>query len=269
MAAPLSSSARALWIDRPDGRLGAAVAKRSDATITTHLGGAEVVVLAGVFAEDDAEAICEKAENTGFSGPCVLISSLAERAPERWLLPEPDHWRDEPLPPDDYGRAKRRARELLQARWPGPTVALLLPALIHDGRRLRWAQLADVARETGIAPIAGTGRQRTAAVTVGDVARLVVALTGIVAGWPTTLQVSTPNPPEVGELAQAFLAGAGIQAQLQRHTDPDWRYPFSGAEERCNAGRMHALLPDLRWDDPVAACTAIGRAMASPRRTSS
>ena len=260
-----------LWLDAPDGRVGSAIAatlcdadsgQRQD--LAAEFGDANALVLARVFGPQDVAPIITAAVHSGFSGPVILMSSLAERRYERWSLSEPSNWADEPWPDDSYGVAKRRARERLQEAGIGPVVSLLLPALLSDaGPRAPWSTLLQDTKRDGFAKLPGTGQQLSGAISLADVALVTVSLVSQAPSRSATYQVGPPCPTPVTELVEAFLLGAGVVAPLRAWPHASHRGPLAPVDEVCNADRLRLALPELQWQDPRGVCRRLGARLAA------
>ncbi len=253
------------WIDAPDGRIGQALQQTCiGAHLTDQLSKAQFVVAARIFGSDDAQAAMDRANEHGFAGRWVLISSLAERRYERWRLPEPRQWADEPWPEDEYGVGKRRGRELLERNAPGKVTTLLLPALLaRDDRRRHWASLAEQVDTLGHAWTPGSGGQRSGLVTPADIARIIAAVVTTDGSIEPVLQVGPPAPAVVSDLIEAYLTGAGRAVKWRPHPDANHRQPLSPADETCDASALHAAFATLCWDDPELVCLEMGKLLAN------
>ena len=228
---------------------------------------ADAVIHLCAFDAADAAVACDQAEKSGFSGPLLFASSLAERPPALWTTPATAAASDDPWPDDSYGQGKRRARAIFEQRWPGAVVSLLLPGIVAaDDLRSPFASYIDQARAEGGALLPGSGQQQLGHVTAGDVAAICVRL--LTTSAPSgPLQVGPRAPQPLVGLVTALLIGAGTPAEVQPHPDPTWRGPHSGADEIANTARLQAALGDFAWADLRQEYAALGRNLARGRRS--
>ena len=164
--------------------------------------------------------------------PLIFASSIAEREPAYWSLPESQLG---PEPADPYGQGKRAAAELLLHHWQGPLLVALLPQLVClDDRGEQALAYLTTAAQTGQVALAGNGDQQIATLECRAVARLFAQWLANPHGQ-TRVQLNHPQPQTLRTLVDALMQGAELSPKIVTGAR---RGPHSGGDEPLYTGSM-------------------------------